>query len=105
MGVGCALSEGYIMDEGQTLNASFLHYGFVTAVDMPEVISAQVDGVDPRGPFGAKEAGEGGVCPIPPAIIDAIYDATGVWFKELPITPENVLKALEEKRLRDKQGK
>ncbi len=105
MGVGCALSEGYVLDEGQPLNASFLHYGFVTAVDMPEVIPVPMEGMDPRGPFGAKEAGEGGVCPGPPAIIDAIYDATGVWLKELSVTPESVLKALEEKRLRDKKGK
>ena len=105
MGVGFTVSEGFVMDEGQKLNASFLHYGFVTSVDMPEVKSVNVEVAAGSGPFGAKEAGEGGVCPAAPAIIDAIYDATGVWLKELPVTPENILKALEEKRLKDKKGK
>jgi 4-hydroxybenzoyl-CoA reductase subunit alpha len=104
MGIGSAISEGYILDEGQQLNASFLHYGFVTSVDMPEIASADVEGMDPRGPYGAKEAGEGGTCPAPPAIIDAIYDATGVWIKQLSVTSESVLKALEEKRLKDTKG-
>jgi 4-hydroxybenzoyl-CoA reductase subunit alpha len=98
MGVGGALSEGFVLDEGQMMNASFLHYGFVTAADMPEVKHVPVEGAEPRGPFGAKEAGEGAVCSVAPAIIDALYDATGVWFKELPVTPEKVLKALEAKR-------
>lgn len=104
MGVGMALSEEYVLDNGQTMNASFLHYGFPTAVDMPEVKPVQVEVADKRGPFGAKEAGEGAVCPTAPAIIDALYDAIGVWFKELSVTPEKILKALEEKRLRDKKG-
>jgi len=101
MGVGMTLSEGFVLDEGQKLNASFLHYGFVTSADMPEVKSVDVEVAAGRGPFGAKEAGEGAVCPTAPAIIDAIHDATGVWLKELPATPENVLRALEEKRLRE----
>ena len=105
MGVGYALSEGFVMDEGQKLNASFLHYGFLTSVDMPEIKPVDVEVAAGRGPFGAKEAGEGGVCPSAPAITDALYDATGVWFKELPVTPDNVLKALEEKRSKDKKGK
>jgi 4-hydroxybenzoyl-CoA reductase subunit alpha len=103
MGVGMTLSEGFVLDEGQKLNASFLHYGFVTSADMPEVKSVDVEVAAGRGPFGAKEAGEGAVCPTAPAIIDAIHDATGVWFKELPVTPEHILRALEEKRLREKK--
>jgi len=103
MGVGMTLGEGYVLDKGQMMNASFLHYFFPTAVDMPEVKPVHVDATDPRGPFGAKEAGEGAVCPAAPAITHALYDAIGVWFKELPVTPENVLRALEEKRLGEKK--
>ncbi|MFC1943249.1 xanthine dehydrogenase family protein molybdopterin-binding subunit [Chloroflexota bacterium] len=104
MGVGWALSEGYVLDEGQMLNASFLHYAFPTSVDTPEVIRVPSEVVgESRGPFGAKEGGQGGMEPTAAAIIDAIYDATGVWFKELSVTPEHILKALEEKRLRERK--
>ncbi|MFC1943251.1 xanthine dehydrogenase family protein molybdopterin-binding subunit [Chloroflexota bacterium] len=107
MGLGWALGEDYAIDKdnGQMLDASFLHFFFPTAVDMPEVQPVPMEVPDPRGPFGAKEAGEGAVCPTAPSIIDAIHDAAGIWLKELPATPENVLKALEEKRLREnKEG-
>ena len=53
-----------------------------------------VESNDPEGPFGAKEGAEGGVAPVAPAILNAIYDATGVRFKELPVTPELILKGL-----------
>ena len=52
---------------------------------------------DPDGPFGAKEASEGSITSMPPAVVNAIHDATGVWLKELPVTPEKVVKALKEK--------
>ena len=98
MGIGMAMSEEYKLDEGQMLNASFLNYGFPTSLDMPEITAAHAEiPPDPRGPFGAKEAGEGSVCPTAPAIVDAIYDAIGVWFHDLPVTPEKILRALEEK--------
>jgi CO/xanthine dehydrogenase Mo-binding subunit len=62
---------------------------------MPEIESIEVETDDPVGPFGAKEAGEGTQLPPAPAIVNAIYDAIGVNFMELPITPEKVLRALE----------
>jgi len=105
MGVGMALSEQYILDEGQMLNASFLHYGFPTAVDMPKVKAVRVEMPAGRGPFGAKEAGEGAVCPTAPAVTHALYNATGIWFTELPITPEKILRALDEKRKRNEHEK
>ena len=55
----------------------------------------EVETDDPEGPFGAKELGEG--TQLAPAIINAIYDAIGVWFKSLPVTPEKVLEALRKK--------
>jgi 4-hydroxybenzoyl-CoA reductase subunit alpha len=53
---------------------------------------------DPYGPFGAKEASEGSCCSAPPAIINAIHDATGVWIKDLPAHPEKVFWAMKAKR-------
>jgi len=53
---------------------------------------------DPFGPFGAKEASEGSTCSAPPALINAIHDATGVWVKDLPAQPEKVYWALKGKK-------
>lgn len=53
---------------------------------------------DPFGPFGAKETSEGSIVSAPPAVVSAIHDATGIWFTELPVTPEKVVKALRQKR-------
>ena len=52
---------------------------------------------EPRGPFGAKEIGEGSTLPVLGAVAHAIANATGVWIKDLPITPERILKAIREK--------
>jgi 4-hydroxybenzoyl-CoA reductase subunit alpha len=54
-----------------------------------------VIGRDPEGPFGAKETGEGSLDPVTPAIANAIYNAVGVRIKDLPITPEKILRALK----------
>ncbi|HEY3360190.1 MAG TPA: molybdopterin cofactor-binding domain-containing protein [Polyangia bacterium] len=91
MGLGYALSEELVMREGRTLNASFLDYKMPTALDMPATYAECVEGPDPRGPYGAKETGEGPVSPTAPAIADAVWHATGFRCKTLPITPERVL--------------
>ena len=97
MTFGQALLEDFKMDKGWAMNPSFLGYKLPTAVDMPQVKSIIVESLDPEGPFGAKEASEGTNIPTIPAIANAIYDAIGVRIKDLPITPEKILKALEEK--------
>ena len=74
-----------------------LDYKSPTALEMPEIISFVVESIDPKGPFGAKEAGEGPIVPTMPAVLNAIYDAIGVRIDEVPVTPEKVLKALDEK--------
>ncbi len=76
---------------------SMLEYKSPTALDMPEVITELVEEPDPRGPFGAKEVGQGPLLPMMPALANAVHDAVGVRIDEVPITPEKVLKALEEK--------
>ena len=96
-GMGQALYEDVIVEKGQVMNPSFLDYGFPTFLEMPEIEAIEVETDDPIGPFGAKEAGEGTQLSPAPAIVNAIYDAIGVDFTELPITPEKILKALDKK--------
>ncbi len=77
---------------------SMLEYKSPTSLDMPEVVTELIEDPDPRGPFGAKEVGQGPLLPIMPAVANAVYDAVGVRIDEVPITPEKVMKALAEKR-------
>jgi 4-hydroxybenzoyl-CoA reductase subunit alpha len=76
---------------------SMLEYKSPTTLDMPEVFTELVENPDPRGPFGAKEVGQGPLLPVMPAIANAVYDAIGVRIDEVPITPEKILKALDAK--------
>jgi len=94
-GMGQALYEHVIVEKGQVMNPSFLDYGFPTFLEMPEIDAIEVETDDPIGPYGAKEAGEGTQLSPAPAIVNAIHDAIGVDFLELPITPEKILDALE----------
>jgi CO/xanthine dehydrogenase Mo-binding subunit len=101
-GMGQALYEDVIVEKGQVMNPSFLDYGFPTFMEMPQIEAIEIETNDPVGPFGAKEAGEGTQLSPAPAIVNAIYDAIGIDFKELPVTPEKILEALEQKK---KEGK
>jgi 4-hydroxybenzoyl-CoA reductase subunit alpha len=76
---------------------SLLEYKSPTTLDMPEVFTELVENPDPRGPFGAKEVGQGPLLPVMPAVANAVYDAVGVRIDEVPITPEKIIKALEAK--------
>ncbi len=76
---------------------SMLEYKSPTTLDMPEVFTELVENPDPRGPFGAKEVGQGPLLPVMPAVANAVYDAIGVRIDEVPITPEKILKALDAK--------
>jgi 4-hydroxybenzoyl-CoA reductase subunit alpha len=97
-GMGQALYEDVLTEKGQVLNPSFLDYGLPTAMEVPSISSVEVETDDPEGPFGAKESGEGTQLAPAPAIINAIYDAIGVRFKSLPVTPDKVLEALKNKK-------
>lgn len=77
---------------------SLLEYKSLTSLDMPEVITELIEDPDPNGPFGAKEAGQGPLLPIMPAVANAVYDAVGVRIDAVPITPDKILQALERKR-------
>jgi xanthine dehydrogenase molybdenum-binding subunit len=97
-GVGYALSEVLVLDQfGVPQNPSFMDYKILKATEMPRITPIIVEAPDPGGPFGAKGVGEPGMVASAPAITNAIYNAIGIRFKELPITPEKILKALREK--------
>jgi CO/xanthine dehydrogenase Mo-binding subunit len=103
MGVGEAMYEEVKFDEkGRVLNANLGEYKIATALDMPNVDAIIVESNEPNGPFGAKEVGEGAIMPTIPAILNALYDATGVRIQELPLTPERVFKAIQEKEKKAK---
>jgi len=94
MGMGQALWEEILLEGGQIQNPSFLDYRAPLATETPSMISGMVETQDPGGPYGAKEVGEGSISGILAAIANAIYDAIGIRFTQLPITPEKVLEAL-----------
>ncbi len=97
MGLGEALFEEVKFDDrGRLETASLGEYRLATALDMPNVNTIVVESNEPNGPFGAKEVGEGAIMPTIPAILNAVYDATGVRINELPLTPERVRLALEQ---------
>ncbi|MCG6880625.1 MAG: molybdopterin-dependent oxidoreductase [Deltaproteobacteria bacterium] len=103
MGVGEAMYEEVKFDDkGKILNANLGEYKIATALDMPNVDAIIVESNEPNGPFGAKEVGEGAIMPTIPAILNALYDATGVRIQELPLTPERVFKAIREKEDKEK---
>src|SRR5687767_15738419 len=79
---------------------SMLEYKSPTTLDMPEVFTELVEHPDPRGPFGAKEVGQGPLLPVMPALANAVYDAVGVRIDEVPITPDKVLRALQQQNKR-----
>ncbi|MCO4763301.1 MAG: molybdopterin-dependent oxidoreductase [Myxococcales bacterium] len=80
---------------GLLAGSSLLDYPIPTTLDTPEISALIIEDPDPRGPFGAKEAGEGPLHPAIPAVVNAIYDAVGIRIDCLPVTPEKVLAALD----------
>jgi len=99
MGLGEALYEEVKFDRrGNVINGDLAEYKMPTALDMPPVKTIIVESDEPNGPFGAKEVGEGAIMPTIPAILNAVYDATGIRFDELPLTCERVFTALQKKK-------
>lgn len=98
MGIGYTFLENLHFDKkGRPANGNFANYRLPRTMGMPPMESILVETQDPEGPFGAKGMGEASLLPTSAAIANAIYDAVGVRMKELPITPEKILKALKEK--------
>jgi 4-hydroxybenzoyl-CoA reductase alpha subunit len=101
MGMGQALMESFGYNKLNVVNPSLLDYKIPSALEMPDVEVIIVESNDPEGPFGAKEAGEGPLLPILPSVANAVTDAIGVQFYELPMTPDRVLAGLERKARSD----
>ncbi len=97
MGLGYALTEEVVHQNGKNMNANFRDYKLFTAKDAVKIKAPVIETIDKDGPFGAKGIGEPGCVPTAPAVANAIYDAVGVRIKDLPITPEKVLAALKKK--------
>jgi CO/xanthine dehydrogenase Mo-binding subunit len=97
MALGEALFEEQTFRRGYLKNPSILEYRSPTFLEMPDVETFLVETDDPEGPFGAKEVGQGPLLPVIPAVANAIYDAVGVRVDEVPISPDKVVKALQEK--------
>jgi len=100
MGLGYATLEELEVNQGKIKNPNFDAYLMATTLDVPEIISVIVEDNEPTGPFGAKGVGEPALIPTAAAIANAVYDAIGVRIFSLPITPERVLAALDEKNAR-----
>ncbi len=95
---GMTLLERPFVHDGNILNPSFLDYHIPTAMDVADIDSILVETIDPEGPFGAKGVSEGYQVPTAPAIANAIYHATGIRIKEIPVRPEDIIKGLEGRR-------
>jgi 4-hydroxybenzoyl-CoA reductase subunit alpha len=98
MGLGQAMSEQMKFYKGLLVNGNLVDYKIPTSKDTPPIHTNIIETIDPEGPFGAKECGEGAIHPVIPAVANAIYDAVGVRITSLPITSEVVLNALKEKK-------
>ena len=99
MGVAEALFEEHAVDpSGLHHGPNLLDYRIPTSLDVPELASFIVESLDPEGPYGAKEAGEGPLHSSIPAVVNAVYDAVGVRIDTLPLSPGRVLAALRAKQ-------
>jgi CO/xanthine dehydrogenase Mo-binding subunit len=97
MGLGEVMMEEQIFRRGLHKIPSMLDYKSPTTLDTPEIETILIQTNDPEGPYGAKEAGQGPLLPVMPAVANAIYNAVGVRVDEVPIHPEKVLKGLQDK--------
>lgn len=106
-GIGHTLIEDFVIDpdSGRPLNPNFVDYKMLLAPDMPEIETIILEEApDPTAPFGAKGVGEDPILAIGPAIANAVYNATGVRFREIPITPEKVLEGLRRSEVGGQNG-
>jgi len=103
MGLGQALSEETRYHVGLPVGANMLDYRVPTIVESPPITTRIVESIEPNGPFGAKEASEGALAALLPALANAVYDATGVRTMEIPISPDRLLDAMAKARKAERQ--
>lgn len=94
MGMGYALTEELVVENGRVLNPNFHNYKLPTAGDIPEIHFYPVETHDPQGPYGAKGVGEAPLIPTAAAIANAVSHALGIEIEDLPVTPEKILRTL-----------
>ena len=105
MGLGQAISEETSYHEGLPITCNMLDYRVPTMAESPDIEVKIIESIDPNGPFGAKEASEGCLSGVIPAIANAVYDAVGVRLFETPLTPERIVGGqIKLERLRKKQA-
>jgi CO/xanthine dehydrogenase Mo-binding subunit len=98
MAQGWALIEDFIQQDGYIKTRRLSEYMIPTSMDAPQdIVPRLVEIADPLGPYGARGIGEMTMMLLAPAILDAIHDATGVWFNRIPVKAEDVLLALKAK--------
>jgi CO/xanthine dehydrogenase Mo-binding subunit len=99
-GLGYVLSEEGFYDPktGKLLTRDLVGYGMPTSLDIPRMDAFLTEAEDPYFAYSAKGAGENTNAPTPAAIRNAIYNALGIWFNDLPITPDKVMEAFSKKR-------
>lgn len=102
MGVGYALTEEIITRNCEITNPDLSSYIILTAKDIPEIIPIIIEDEEPTGPFGAKGVGEPSLIPTAPAILNAIYNATGFRFTETPVTQERFIEKVNDKKEAEK---
>ena len=96
-GLGHTLFEEMVYEDGQLLNPNLVDYKVPTFADLPANLETQmIENHDGPGPFGAKGLGEGGIVSAAPSVANALFQATGVRIKDLPLTPERVWRALRD---------
>src|SRR4029077_6027946 len=98
MGLGEVLMEEQVFRKGLHKIPSTLDHKSPAPLEMPPVESILIETLDPEGPYGAKECGQGPLLPVIPAVANALFDALGIRIDEVPITPEKVLAALGARR-------
>ncbi len=98
MGLGMTMMEELQFNGGHVLNPTFLDYKVPTLVDVPDLENIVVETSHSDGPYGARGVGEPGVAPVPPAIGNALFNATGIQVKDLPLKAERVYRALREEK-------
>ena len=97
MGLGEAMMEEQVFRRGLHKIPSMLDYKSPTFLEVPDIETILIETNDPNGPYGAKEAGQGPLLPVMPAVANAVYDAVGVRIDEVPIHPEKIFKAMQQK--------
>lgn len=96
--LGYGFTEEMLLDgQGRMINPSFLDYKILSSKDMPKLTTILVETEEPLGPYGAKSIGEVAINTATPAVLNAVFHATGIRFTKLPVRPEDVLRALSAK--------